>query len=229
MVIKNVLLDLDDTILDFKKAESQALCKTLCSLGIEPSQHIVQLYSDYNLSQWKRLERGEITRAEVKVNRYRLLFDDLGVDVSPEKATQIYEDNLCIGHYFIQGAPEMLKKLKDRFDLYLVSNGTKRVQEGRLSSAGISGCFKEIFISENVGYNKPSKGFFDFCFSRIPDFKKEETVIIGDSLTSDILGGINSGIKTVWFNPNRNKNDSDIKPDYEISSLDEAEKLLEKL
>lgn len=80
-----------------------------------------------------------------------------------------------------------------------------------------------------MGYNKPSKEFFDFCFSRIPDFKKEETVIIGDSLTSDILGGINSGIKTVWFNPNRNKNDSDIKPDYEISSLDEAEKLLENL
>lgn len=226
-MIKTVLFDLDDTIFDFKLSESTALSKTLIELGVEPNDYIISQYSKYNISQWKRLELGEITRNEVKINRYKLLFDELGLGISPELATSIYEKNLAVGHYFISGAEEMLKSLYNDFDLYLVSNGTKKVQDGRLASADISKYFKDIFISEIVGCEKPSINFFNYCFERIADFNKESTVIIGDSLSSDIKGGINAGIKTIWFNPHYDKNESDIIPDYEIHSLGEIKKLLE--
>lgn len=225
-MIKNILFDLDDTLLDFKMAERVALTKTLNALGVEPTEYIISQYSKYNISQWKRLELGEITRQQVKVNRYKLLFDELELNLSPEKATAIYENNLCFGHYFIDGAPEILQKLYKNYNLYLVSNGTKRVQDGRLASAGISSYFKNIFISEVVGCEKPNIAFFDYCFSRIPDFNRNETMIVGDSLSSDIKGGIHAGIKTAWFNPHHQENTTQYKPDYEIDSLSQVEEIL---
>ncbi len=125
------------------------------------------------------------------------------------------------------GNEEILNAYKD-YDLYLVSNGTKKVQEGRMSTANISHCFKDIFISEVVGYEKPNVEFFNYVFSKIKDFNRDETVIIGDSLTSDILGGKNAKIKTVWFNPNGKKCE-DIVPDYQISSLNEVKSLLNSI
>ncbi len=219
-MIKNILFDLDDTIFDFKTAERVALSKALITLGVEPTDYIISQYSKYNISQWKRLELGELTREQVKVNRYKLLFDELGIDISPEKATAIYEDNLCIGHYFIDGAENMIKSLyAEEYNLYLVSNGAKRVQDGRLKSSGISKYFKAIFISEVVGYEKPSEKFFEYCFEKIENFKREETITVGDSLSSDIKGGINAGIKTVWFNPNNEINNTQLIPDFEINKL----------
>ena len=228
-MIKTVLFDLDDTIFDFKLSESTALSKTLIELGVEPNDYIISQYSKYNISQWKRLELGEISRQEVKVNRYKLLFDELGIDVSPELATEIYEEKLATGHYFIDGAVEMIESIYNDYDLYLVSNGAKRVQDGRLASADISKYFKGIFISEVVGHEKPSIEFFNYCFDRIPDFNKDNTIIIGDSLSSDIKGGVNSGIKTIWFNPHYDKNESDIIPDYEIHGLCEIKELLKRI
>lgn len=228
-MIDTVLFDLDDTIYDFKMSERVALTKTLNELGIKPDEYIISQYSKYNISQWKRLELGEITRQEVKVNRYRLLFDELGIDASPERATSIYEENLAVGHYFIDGAEELLKSLYGKYRLYLVSNGAKRVQDGRLASSGISKYFDDIFISEVVGTEKPSIEFFNYCFERIDGIKKERTVIVGDSPSSDIKGGINAGIITIRFNPHNDPNDSVIKPDYQISHLSELPSLLEKI
>ncbi len=218
-MIKNILFDLDDTILDFKKAERAALTQTLKTMNIPVTENALSRYSEHNISQWKRLELGEISREEVKLNRYKLLFDEFGIDASPEQATAIYEENLCIGHFFIDGAVELIKSLYGKYNLYIVSNGAKRVQDGRLRSAGISGYFKGIFISETIGAEKPSKLFFNYCFERIENFSHSETLIVGDSLTSDIKGGINSNIKTVWFNPLFAENNSDIIPDYEIHRL----------
>lgn len=230
VMIKNVLFDLDDTIFDFKRAERAALSKALISLGVEPAEHIIQRYSEINISQWKLLELGRLTREQVKVTRYKLLFDELGLDISPQKATAIYEDNLCIGHYFMNGAEELIKILCDKgYNLYLVSNGAKRVQDSRLKSAGISKYFKDIFISETVGYEKPSVKFFNYCFDRIEDFSREETIIVGDSLSSDIMGGINAGIKTLWFNPHNASNHSEIVPDYEINKLEEILNIISQL
>jgi len=220
-MIHTILLDLDDTLLDFQKAERAALVKTLTELNIEPKEETLARYSVLNLAQWRLLEKGELSRDEVKLRRYRLLFEEIGADCSAQKAAELYEGYLGIGHYFIDGAEELLDVLSMDYSLYLVTNGTARVQEGRIESAGIAGYFKGIYISEKIGFNKPSKEFFDHCFAQIPDFEKEEAVIVGDSLTSDIQGGKNAGVKTIWFNPTQSVNASPIRPDYEIMNLQE--------
>jgi 2-haloacid dehalogenase len=228
-MIRNVLFDLDDTLFDFHKAEKIALTKTLVHFGIDPTEETLALYSTINAAHWKRLELGEISREEVKVGRYRELFETIGVECDPVKATAYYESMLAIGHYFMPGAPELLGELYRKYRLYIVSNGTAKVQEGRIGSSGITKYMDGIFISQILGANKPDKQFFDICFAEIPDFSLSETVIIGDSLSSDIKGGINAGITTVWFNPKGIENDSDIKPDYTINELSEVPGLLSQI
>lgn len=227
-MIKNVLFDLDDTLLDFHKAERIALIKTLLHFGIEPKEETLARYSELNLAQWKLLEKGAITREEVKIRRYRLLFAELGVSCSPQAATAFYEQQLGIGHYFINGAEELLKAIYPHYRLYLASNGTAQVQRSRIKSAGIGKYFSAIFISQEIGPPKPSAAFFKNCFAQIPDFRKEETVIVGDSLTSDIAGGQNAGIITVWLNPGHMPC-AEIVPDYEISALSALPPLLRRL
>lgn len=228
-MIRNVLFDLDDTLFDFHKAEKIALTKTLVHFGIDPTEETLALYSTINAAHWKRLELGEISREEVKVGRYRELFKTIGVECDPVKATAYYESMLAIGHYFMPGAPELLEELYGKYRLYIVSNGTAKVQEGRIGSSGIAKYMDGIFISQILDANKPDKQFFDICFAEIPDFLLSETVIIGDSLSSDIKGGINAGITTVWFNPKGIENDSDIKPDYTINELSEVPGLLSQI
>ena len=228
-MIRNVLFDLDDTLFDFHKAEKIALTKTLVHFGIDPTEETLALYSTINAAHWKRLELGEISREEVKVGRYRELFKTIGVECDPVKATAYYESMLAIGHYFMPGAPELLEELYGKYRLYIVSNGTAKVQEGRIESSGIAKYMDGIFISQVLGANKPDKQFFDICFAEIPDFSLSETVIIGDSLSSDIKGGINAGIITVWFNPKGIENDNDIKPDYTIKELSEVPGLLSQI
>lgn len=228
-MIRNVLFDLDDTLFDFHKAEKIALTKTLVHFGIDPTEETLALYSTINAAHWKRLELGEISREEVKVGRYRELFKTIGVECDPVKATAYYESMLAIGHYFMPGAPELLEELYGKYRLYIVSNGTAKVQEGRIGSSGIAKYMDGIFISQILGANKPDKQFFDICFAEIPDFSLSETVIIGDSLSSDIKGGINAGITTVWFNPKGIENDNDIKPDYTIKELSEVSGLLSQI
>ena len=228
-MIRNVLFDLDDTLFDFHKAEKIALTKTLVHFGIDPTEETLALYSTINAAHWKRLELGEISREEVKVGRYRELFKTIGVECDPVKATAYYESMLAIGHYFMPGAPELLEELYGKYRLYIVSNGTAKVQEGRIGSSGIAKYMDGIFISQLLGANKPDKQFFDICFAEIPDFSLSETVIIGDSLSSDIKGGINAGITTVWFNPKGIENNNDIKPDYTIKELSEVPGLLSQI
>ncbi len=218
-MIKNILFDLDDTLLDFHTAEKNALRKTLEYLGINPTAEILARYSQLNKEHWKLLEQGKLTRKEVKVGRYKQLFKEIGLNCCAESATGYYENLLGIGHYFIKDAEKLLEILSADYKLYIVSNGTAQVQKTRIESSGIEKYFKDIFISQLVGYDKPNIKFFDYCFMKIPNFKKCETVIVGDSLSSDIKGGKNAGIKTIWFNPKYYKNCSDIIPDYEISEL----------
>ena len=218
-MIRNILFDLDDTLLNFHLAEKAALTKTLMHLEIEPKEETLSRYSVLNLSQWKLLEQEKITREEVRTRRYQLLFDELGVDCSAEYAAEYYENLLGIGHYFIDGAEELLRGLSKDYRLYIVSNGTAKVQKSRIKSSGMEKYLNDIFISQLIGFDKPNINFFNYCFSRIPNFEKHETLIIGDSLSSDIIGGRKSGITTVWFNPSDIKNSSDIIPDYEICHL----------
>lgn len=224
-----VLFDLDDTLLDFHKAERIAIAKTFKELGIEPTEEVIQLYSKINARQWKRLETGEISREQVLVGRFEILFKELGLDLPSRQAKTLYENYLSQGHYFMPGAEELLKKLQGSYRLFICSNGTAVVQEGRLKSAGISPYFEEIFISEEIGCNKPSPEFFRRCFERIKDFDPERCIIIGDSLSSDILGGINAGIKTCWFNPEHAGRGENIVPDYELGKLEQVPDLLYRI
>lgn len=226
---KFVLLDLDDTILDFHKAERIALEKTLVALGLEATDEVLGRYSEINAAQWRLLEQGKLTRAEVKERRYQLLFEEFGIDVDPVKAARTYEHNLSIGHYFIKDAEWVLEELSKKYELYLVSNGSVDIQMPRIASAGIEKYFTRMFISEAVGYNKPDIAFFEAVFAVIPNFDKQKAVMIGDSLSSDILGGKNAGITTVWFHPSDEAVTTTTRPDYVISSLKQLPQLLKNL
>ena len=227
--MKFLFFDLDDTLLDFHKAEAWALRQALRRSGIEPNDAVVARYSEINQSQWELLEEQKLTREQVLIRRFQLLFQELGVDASCEETQHCYENMLAKGHDFMPGAPELLETLKGKYQLYLVSNGTAMVQDCRLRDSGIEKYFQGIFISERVGVDKPQKAFFDRSFATIPDFDPSQAMMIGDSLTSDIRGGNNAGIFTCWYNPKHKPRRVDIHVDYEIADLMELPKLLETL
>ena len=228
-MIKFLFLDLDDTILDFHKSEKIALSKTLRCAGLEPTDGVCSRYSQINKSFWQRLERKELTREQVLVGRFAALFQELGVDADAAWAADSYGENLGIGHYFIPGAEEAVAQLSKKYRLYIASNGTTSVQTGRMKSANIAHYFEDIFFSQAMGADKPDIRFFERAFARIPDFDPKACMIVGDSLTSDIQGGINAGILTCWVNPKGLPGDPKIRPDYEIASITQLETLLETL
>lgn len=228
-MIRNVLFDLDDTLLDFHRAEAEAIRHTLREFGINPTDETVALYSKINRSCWAKLETGEYTREEVLHRRFDILFQTLGVEGDAHETQKLYEYRLSLGAYYLDGAENLLDELFGKYRLYLATNGIVNVQSRRIKDSGIGKYFDGIFVSERIGYNKPDKRFFECAFLEIPDFKLEETVIIGDTLTSDILGGINAGIKTVYFNPKNRKNDTGITPDYEIGTLADLTELLKTM
>ena len=227
-MIEFLFLDLDDTILDFRKAEYVAIGKTIGDFGVEPTDEVRKLYHEINKWHWEQLELGTLTREEVLVNRFGVLFEKLGKTVDAVACARAYEKNLSQGHWFLPGAEEAVDALSKKYRLFLASNGTASVQKGRMTSANLYRFFETVFVSQEIGHNKPSKAYFDACFSTIPGFDKEKAMIVGDSLSSDIKGGINAGIKTVWVNPDH-KDCGDIKPDYEIEYLYQLEALLEGL
>ena len=228
-MIEFLFLDLDDTILDFHQAERVAVSKTFKEFGIEPTEALLHRYHLINKECWEKLERKELTRAQVVSGRFAQPFQELGVVGDAEECAKLYAANLGIGHYFLPGAEEALKILSQKYRLFMASNGNLSVQRGRLQSANISHYFEDIFISQEMGADKPSIEYFDRCFARIKDFDREKTMIVGDSLTSDILGGNNAGIATCWVNPQHKPRRSDIRVDHEIESITQLSALLEGL
>lgn len=229
MSIKNIFLDLDDTLLDFHKGENVAIRKTLSEFGMEPTEEVIALYRQINRSCWQAVERGEMNRDDILTLRFKLLFDKRGVTASPADVQHFYERRLSEECHFLDGAKELLESLYGKYRLYITSNGTAFVQDRRIELAGISKYFDGIFISEKLGAHKPSPVFFERCFERIPSFSKDETVIVGDSLTSDILGGINAGIHTCHFCPSGNVEYTDIRPEFACKSLYELEKIISEI
>ena len=228
-MVEFLFLDLDDTILDFHKAERIAVSKTFRQFGIEPTEEVLERYKAINIAHWQMLERGELTRAEVLVNRFQALFQEYGVHCDAAAVAQSYEDNLSIGHFFLPGAQEAVENLSKKYRLFLASNGTAKVQAGRMTSANHYRFFEKCFVSEEMGQNKPSKLYFDLAFAQIPDFDPARAMIVGDSPSSDITGGQNAGITTCWINPKSREYTRPNKPDYQIESLAQLEELLENV
>ena len=224
-----VFLDIDDTLLDFHMAEALALTRALQEMQVEPTGEILARYSQINKQQWELLEEGLLTREQVLLRRFEILFAELGLDRSAGETRDLYEHYLSIGHFFIPGARELLEALYGKYRLFIVSNGTGSVQAGRIASAGIGTYFEKIFISEEIGYEKPTAAFFERCFAQIPGFDRQRAMIVGDSLTSDIRGGINAGIMTCWYNPREKSPRPDICPDYSIRDLAELPGLLAEI
>lgn len=228
-MIEFVFLDMDDTILDFHRAEHIALSTTLRQFGLEPTEAVCARYSDINRRHWEMLETRELTREQVVVGRFDVLFREFGIGADAKTVALTYEEHLSAGHYFLPGAEEALQRLAPKYKLYLASNGTSHVQWPRLRSAGLEQYFQEIFVSQDMGADKPSPEYFNACFARIPGFDVSRAIIVGDSLTSDIRGGINTGMRTCWVNPAHKKGREDIPADYEIENLTQLEALLERL
>ena len=224
-----LFLDLDDTILDFTKAERIAIAKTIGDFGLEATDEVLHRYHLINKWHWEQLELGKLTRAEVLENRFAVLFQELGVAAGKTACARAYEKNLSVGHYFLPGAEEAVAALSKKYRLFLTSNGTASVQKGRMTSANLYRFFEKVFVSQEIGHNKPAKAYFDACFAQIPGFDPKRAMIVGDSLSSDILGGIRAGIATCWVNPGHLVPTSAVQPDYEIEALPQLEALLETL
>lgn len=225
-MFRTIFFDLDDTILDFGKAEAAAVRRTFHEIGLPVTDELVARYSEVNRLQWERFERGEISRETVLTERFVVLFREVGFPGDPYACEDRYRRYLGMGHYFVEGAEELLEELAPRYDLYLASNGMAQTQYSRLDSANLWRYFKEVFISETTGHHKPERAYFDYCFARIPNFDPGRALMVGDSLTSDILGGINAGIRTCWFNYRNRPARPDIIPDYEIHALQELRHIL---
>lgn len=227
-MIKVILWDIDGTLLNFEAAEKVAIraCFEKLSLG-NCTDEMLQTYSKINKEYWKRLERGEMTKPEILVARFVDFFREYHLDVDKAPAfNEEYQIRLGDTAVFYDGGDEVVTALKGKVLQCAVTNGTKVAQDRKLKNSGLDQLLDHIFISEEIGIEKPGIGFFEKVFSVIGDYKPEEILIVGDSLTSDMQGGNNAGIKTCWFNLDGKKNDSGLRIDYEISSLKEVPSIL---
>ncbi|MDR4948043.1 YjjG family noncanonical pyrimidine nucleotidase [Neobacillus cucumis] len=223
---QTLLFDVDDTLLDFAAAEALALERLFESQNLFLTTQIEANYRKINQGLWKSFEEGKIGRDEVVNTRFSLLFKEYGKIVDGVKLEKNYRGYLEEGHQLISGALELISKLQTNFDLYIVTNGVSKTQDRRLRDSGLHPLFKEIFVSEDTGFQKPMKEFFDHVFARIPNFSPKQALIIGDSISSDIKGGQLAGIDTCWYNPNAKPNNTSIMPTYEIRSLNELYQIL---
>lgn len=229
-MIKVILWDIDATLLDFLAAEKAAIrfCFEKYGLG-ECSDEMLGRYSVINKRYWEMLERGEMSKPEILVGRFKEFFESEGIETHCAEAfNDTYQvalgDTIC----FRDNGYELVEKLQGQYRQFVVTNGTFVAQERKLAKSGIGALVEEAFISDLIGYEKPSIEFFNYAFERIGQYEKDEVIIIGDSLTSDMQGGNNAGILCCWYNPNHLENTKGIRIDYEIDHLWQLEEILKK-
>lgn len=222
-----LLFDADNTVLDFDKSEEQALKVAFANNGLPFDDNVLKIYRKNNIMQWQRYERGEIPRDEVLINRFTDTFAQLNVCPNVTAVADLYEQQLHLGFFTIPFAEQVLADLSHKgYRMYIVSNGVLSIQNSRMSGSGLDKYFIKRFISEEIGYPKPNMEFFRRSFAQIENFDKSKTLIIGDSLTGDIQGGINAQIDSCWYNPNRIVNTTGIRPTYEICDLREISNIV---
>jgi 2-haloacid dehalogenase len=219
-----LLFDADDTLFDFPRAEANALKWTLEQAGLPFQPEFFGLYARFNQQVWKEFERGEVTSLELRVKRFRLFFDETHLNADPQAVSPLYLRNLALGADLLDGALEVISALKGHYHMALVTNGLKDVQRPRLGNSALANYFERVFISEELGAVKPTREYFEIVFENIGQPPKNKVLIIGDSLTSDMRGGVEYGIHTCWYNPAGKT--TDLPVTYQISHLQELIKLL---
>ncbi|WP_426711159.1 YjjG family noncanonical pyrimidine nucleotidase [Cetobacterium sp. SF1] len=229
MKYKVILFDADETLFDFKRAEDYALEESLKSIGVDYNrEYHSPLYKEINDKIWKELEEGKIKIGELKIERFRRYFEKLNIDYDPTIFADLYMTELGNGSFVLNGAIEMLENLKDKARMAIITNGLTKVQDNRIKKSIINHYFEEIVISESIGISKPNPEIFDYTMKKMNHLNKNDVIMIGDNLGSDILGGNNYGIETCWYNPGNKKSKKDIKPTFEVSNFKEMLEILSK-
>lgn len=217
-----ILFDADGTLINFDRDERLALISTMKHYGKDLTDEQIAAYSEINLKLWKKFEKGEIEKDDIKATRFRQFFEYLGMPL-PESAYEInntYLHYLSQGGNLIEGASALLDILKEKgFDMHIVTNGILEVQKKRLKRSGIDKYMGEIFVSELIGFQKPKEEFFSHVFNAISEKEKSKILLVGDSLTSDIKGAQNAKIDSVWLNLKNEQANGEAVATYEITSL----------
>lgn len=226
---KYILLDADETIFDFKKAEETAFFKAFSDMGIEIAKEQYNTYHTINDTLWHLVEAGQRTHAQVRVERFELFLKYYNIDLNPNDVAIAYTDNLALCGILYPGAEEFCAILHKNNKTALLTNGSSHVQRGRIKAAGIARYFDGIIISEEVQVKKPDAQIFYLALQELGGKGREDakfTLMIGDSLNADIQGGRNAGMDTCWYNPDKNQNKTSIKPTYTAHSYNDILRLL---
>ena len=230
MTYKFLLFDLDHTLLDFDAAEDVALTQLLKEEGVTDVQAYKDYYVPMNKSLWKDLELKKIRKQELVNTRFSKLFSHFGIEKDGVYLAERYQFYLAQQGQVFSGAMELLDSLIDRgYELYAATNGITTIQTGRMAQSGLAPYFNQVFISEQLQTQKPDTLFYEKIGQQIAGFSKQNTLMIGDSLTADIQGGNNAGIDTVWYNPHHLENKTQAQPTYEVDSYQALLELLDKL
>ncbi len=215
-----LLLDADETLLDFPRAEREALCDALRAAGITPDEEMITTYSKINDRFWKMLERGEIGKSELRVARFDAFCRHYGFDTDVAHLAKGYTDALATKGYLIPHALEVCRTLAAHCKLYIITNGIASVQRGRFEPSPLREFVQALFISEEIGAEKPHPAYFDAVAAKIPDFDRKKALVVGDSISSDMRGGVMAGIDTCWFNPKGKSAPADLPITYTIGTLE---------
>lgn len=217
-----ILFDADNTLLDFDAAEAKALAETLVHYGIEPDSQTVETYRRINAGLWQQLEKGQIRREKLMTERFTRFLKEIGAAGNGAEMNRYYLDRLSTHPDLMPGGvADVLRELSEVATLAIVTNGFDRVQSRRVKGAGLLDYIEEVFVSEKLDAEKPSRKIFDAALRTLGVENKEHVLMVGDSLSSDIQGGENAGLDTCWFNPSRAENPGRVNPTYEITRLEE--------
>jgi 2-haloacid dehalogenase len=221
-----LILDADGTLLDFAAAERWALEHTPEDLGLNVPPAFEATYASVNAELWSAFEQGQIGARDVRTRRFKEVFRRLRLEGDPDTFSESFLQNIIHGSTFMHGAERLLARLHGCIGLVLMTNGFSDVQRARIDRLGMGTVFDHVIISEEVGVAKPQRAIFDLALERIGQPDRNSVMIVGDSLASDIQGGINSGLNACWFNPKRQVCPAEFAPTYEIASLDALTSLL---
>jgi 2-haloacid dehalogenase len=232
-MIKTILWDVDGTLLDFAKSERYGLFACLDAIGFHDyDDEMLGRYAKINRGYWEALERGELTKQEVLVGRFRTFFAQEGIACPDVEAfNDSYQESLGSHFFENEDSLKLCRKLQGRVHQYVVTNGTVTAQRNKLQYSGLGACMEGVFISDEIGIEKPQIGFFTQAFASIEaqlgePLWMDEVLIVGDSLTSDMRGGNAAGIRCCWYNPKGLENKTDVRIDYEIRHLWDVEQIL---